>query len=126
MSAQLSILLAEDNPLNQKLMYFTMKKAGYAIDLASDGREVVDKLASKFYDIVIMDIMMPHIDGLQATAIIRQQQETDEQKSLIIGLTSNVYDSDRERCLTSGMDYFLPKPFSVEAFEAILKERGLA
>lgn len=124
-SNSFKIMLAEDNVMNQKLMYFTLKRNGLDVTIVSDGTEAVSLSQSDFYDIIIMDVMMPKLDGYQATKQIRDIQKNSAVKSIIIGLTSNVYDSDRDKCLHMGMDHYMPKPFDITLFNSILKEHGL-
>jgi len=118
----MSILLVEDNVLNQKLMYFNFTKMGFNLKTVNNGQEAVDEYASNFFDFVLMDVMMPVMDGYQATIAIRDIEKVTGKKSYIIGLTSNVYDSDREKCLEAGMDDFMPKPFDIDNFISILQK----
>lgn len=119
----LNILLVEDNILNQKLMYFNLTKMGFSINIVNDGQQAIDAYKQQFYDIILMDIMMPILDGYQTTKIIRDIEIQTGHKSYIIGLTSNVYDSDKDKCLSIGMDDFIPKPFDIDVFCKILKDQ---
>lgn len=119
----MKILLVEDNILNQKLMYFNLSKMGFDISMVSDGNQAVNACKNSFYDIILMDIMMPFVDGYEATKQIRTLQEGTSQ-SYIIGLTANVFDSDRDKCLKSGMDNFMPKPFDIDFFCNILEKQS--
>lgn len=122
----ISILLVEDNLISQKMMFFTFKAAGVITDVASDGEEAVLKASQKRYDVILMDIMMPNMDGYEATELIRRAEaENGSRRSFIIGLTGNVYDSERQKCLEAGMDDFLPKPFDMDALKVILERNGL-
>lgn len=118
----MSILLVEDNILNQKLMYFNFTKMGFSLKTVNNGLEAVDEYRSCYYDFILMDVMMPIMDGYQATEEIRKIEKETLKKSFIIGLTSNVYDSDREKCLDAGMDEFMPKPFDIDNFITILEK----
>lgn len=120
----MSILLVEDNILNQKLMYFNFTKMGFNLTTVNNGQEAVDEYSNKFYDFVLMDVMMPVMDGYQATEKIRNIEKETGQKTYIIGLTSNVYDSDKEKCLDAGMDDFMPKPFDIDNFISTLKKQN--
>lgn len=115
------ILLVEDNKLSQKMMYYTFKKYGIEADFADDGIQA-DKMArAENYDVILMDIIMPNMDGYQATRYIREAEKTSKHRALIIGLSGNVYDSEREKCLNAGMDDFLTKPFNIESLRSIAR-----
>lgn len=116
----LSILLVEDNVLNQKLMYFNLTKMGFTIKIVNNGNEAIEEYNKNFYDLILMDIMMPLLDGYQTTEKIRNIESNTGRKSFIIGLTSNIYDSDKDKCLLSGMDDFMSKPFDIDVFYNIL------
>lgn len=106
-----NILVAEDNPMNQKLIMRVLHKLGYQPDLAGDGEEVLEKLTDNNYDLILMDVQMPKMDGLQATRSIRQQYGD---KPLIMALTANAMTEDRDRCLEAGMNGYLAKPINIE------------
>ncbi|MBE6340819.1 MAG: response regulator [Bacteroidales bacterium] len=116
----MKLLLVEDNALNLKLMMFNLKKLNIDADIAFDGEEAVKKNAENNYDVILMDVMMPVMDGYEATKAIREDEKLTGNKSYIIGLTSNVYDSDRTKCLEAGMDNYMSKPFDVNTFNQIL------
>ncbi|MCP3876566.1 MAG: response regulator [Desulfobacteraceae bacterium] len=109
-----SILLVEDNPVNQKMTKLMLTKAGYNIDIASNGREAVDKykLNPGAYDLIFMDINMPIMNGFAATKLIRSYEGDNEsiQRIPILALTANVFDDFRHKCIEAGMDDFLTKP----------------
>lgn len=107
----LRILVAEDNLLNQKLIMHVLTRLGYKPHLANDGQEVMDKLKDNIYDIILMDVQMPNLDGLQATRLIRQ---TYGAKPLILALTANAMSEDKDNCLQAGMDGHLSKPLKLE------------
>jgi CheY-like chemotaxis protein len=118
----ISLLLVEDNVLNQKLIFLTLSKYGFNIDVANNGKEALDKLENKNYDIILMDLMMPVMDGLEATRYIRKRDQETGRKNIIIGLTANTYDADRDKCLKEGMDEYMAKPFDIEVFKNIIGE----
>jgi signal transduction histidine kinase/ActR/RegA family two-component response regulator len=102
------ILVVEDNQVNQKVVTAVLRKRGFAIELANDGREAVAKLENGDYDLILMDVQMPVLDGLEATRIIRRNQRW---KSLpIIAMTAHAMNGDRERCLDAGMTGYVSKP----------------
>jgi CheY-like chemotaxis protein len=120
----ISLLLVEDNVLNQKLIFLTLSKYGFRIDVANNGKEALDKVDNKSYDIILMDLMMPVMDGLEATRNIRRRDQESGNKNIIIGLTANTYDADRDKCLKEGMDEYMAKPFDMEVFKDIISNFG--
>jgi hypothetical protein len=107
------ILLVEDDDVNQKYVMRVLQRNGFQADLAVDGRRAVDAVMKSDYDLVLMDVQMPRMDGLEATAQIRFREGTNRHTP-IVGLTANALPGDRERCLAAGMDDYLSKPVSVE------------
>ena len=118
----LSVLLVEDNVLNQKLIFLNLSKLGFKIDIANDGKEALEKVQYPKYDLVLMDLMMPVMDGLEATLAIREMEKNTNKHISIIGLTANTYDTDRDKCLEYGMDEYMAKPFDLQEFLRILKK----
>ena len=108
-TAQLRILLVEDNPVNRMLATSMLQKLGALADLARDGEEAVEKVRAGGYDLVLMDLQMPRMDGLSATRAIRGM--TGIRQPRIVALTANAMESDRQACVDAGMDDFLSKPF---------------
>lgn len=116
----LSILLAEDNVVNQKVALGVLRKFGYSADVTANGVEALDALRRQKYDVVLMDIQMPEMDGIETTKRIREEWPAEQQPS-IIALTANAMDQQREEYLQVGMDDFVSKPIRVERLEAALK-----
>ena len=113
----LKILLAEDNKINQKVAMKTLESFGHMVDLAENGKLVLDKFKSGIYDIILMDVEMPELDGIEATQMIRKMEregilDGDPKKRIkIVALTASTTKEDRERCIASGMDDYISKPF---------------
>ncbi len=121
----ISILLVEDNELNQKLIFLSLKKYRCNIDTANNGLEALEYFKKGKYDVILMDLMMPVMDGYEATRQIRLLEEGKADKAFIVGLTASVYDTEREKCLGLGMNDFLTKPFDADRFLDIINERGI-
>lgn len=115
----LRILVAEDNPVNQQLMLRILDKLGYAPVLAITGKQVIEMLDAGYYDLVLMDIEMPEMDGLGATRYIRSHHT---KQPVIVATTAKAMVEDREECYKAGMDNYLSKPIKLEALMAVLKE----
>ncbi|RYE23899.1 MAG: response regulator, partial [Sphingobacteriaceae bacterium] len=115
----LEILIAEDNLMNQKLILRILSKLGYNVQLANDGTEVLVYLKQKRYDVILMDIQMPNLDGLETTKIIRKQYGS---YPIITAMTANALSEDRENCLQAGMDFYMSKPISIELLKDKLVE----
>ncbi|MEO0640071.1 MAG: response regulator, partial [Bacteroidota bacterium] len=116
----LSILLAEDNAVNQKIAERLFLRLGYEIDLAENGQEVVDMALAKPYDIIFMDMQMPKKDGLAATREIRQQIPSDILP--IIAMTANAMAEDKAACLASGMNDYLAKPIKPQTLADMVQQ----
>jgi len=109
-SNSLRVLLVEDNAVNQMLAMAILKKAGHRVDLATDGIEAVEAAGKNLYDVVLMDIQMPNMDGLEATRRIRAMDDQKLANVHIVAITANALLGDRETCLSAGMNDYLPKP----------------
>ncbi len=124
----LRILVAEDNRVNQALARRILEKQGHTVAIATDGREAVQAFEEGTFDLILMDVHMPEVDGFQATQAIRQRESKDR-RIPIIALTANAMSGDKERCLAYGMDGFVSKPINVaelsEAIFALCKEPTL-
>ena len=113
------VLLAEDNLVNQKVALGTLNRLGYRADIAANGFEVLQALQRQHYDIVLMDVHMPELDGLDATRRIREEFPANRQPR-IIAMTANAFAEDRDRCIEAGMDDYISKPVRIEALAAAL------
>ncbi len=121
---KLYILLAEDNEINQRIIQYSLTNAGYKVDVARNGQEAVDMYHQNNYDLVLMDVQMPVLDGYEATAHIRNVENTilnDSQRIPIVALTANAMKGDREKCLDAGMDEYLSKPFTPSDLIGIIR-----
>ena len=116
----LRILLADDHPVNRQVTTSLLAHLGYEADLVSHGREALEAVENHFYDVVLMDVQMPEIDGLEVTRRIRRQLAGRRQPQ-ILALTAHAMSGDRERCLAAGMDGYLSKPVQIEALAAALE-----
>jgi PAS domain S-box-containing protein len=118
----LRILLAEDNPVNQKVMLRQLEQLGYEADAVADGREVLDALKRQPYDVVLMDVQMPEIDGLEATRRIRERHDDDdEERPRLIAMTAAASKTARQECFEAGIDDYVSKPVSIEALTNALE-----
>ena len=115
----LRLLLAEDNLTNQKLALRLLGRMGYRADVAANGIEVLQSLRRQPYDVILMDVQMPEMDGLEASRAIWREWPAEE-RPRIIAMTANVMQEDREECLAAGMDDFIGKPIRVEELVAAL------
>jgi len=116
----LKVLLAEDNELNATLTGALLQKLGHHVDVVKDGRAAVDAVQGDHYDLVLMDVSMPVMDGLEATRSIRAKERGGPRHISIVALTANAMKGDDLVCLSAGMDAYLPKPVTVEALRDVL------
>jgi CheY-like chemotaxis protein len=121
----LSILVAEDNLVNQRLAVRMLEKRGHRVSVAGNGQEALDALAREDFDIVFMDVQMPEMDGITATSVLRQREQDSSKHQVVIALTAHAMKSDEERCLAAGMDGYLSKPIRPQALDDILSRRRL-
>jgi CheY-like chemotaxis protein len=116
----LSILIAEDNLINQKLLVKILESLGYTADAVTNGEEVIESVKNKQYDLILMDIQMPEMDGVRATEILRQDEKNNSIR--IIAVTAYAMYGDRERYIAAGMNHYISKPFRIdELMEGIVK-----
>jgi CheY-like chemotaxis protein len=113
------ILMAEDNPINQRVGTLILQRAGFVIDVVSDGREAVQAHTAAPYDLILMDCQMPGMDGFEASRQIRLLRSN---QPVIIAVTANALAGERERCLRAGMDDYLSKPFQAEQLVAVVRK----
>lgn len=114
----LSVLLAEDNDINALVAVSLLQRDGHKVDRVVNGEEVLEAVARKRYDLILMDVHMPDLDGLEATRRLRQGPH---HAIPVVALTANAMDEDRRRCLDAGMDDYLPKPLDPDLFEAVIE-----
>jgi two-component system, sensor histidine kinase len=115
----LRILLVEDNPMNQRLIFLIMQKFGYTIDVASNGLEAINTLQTQMYDMVLMDIQMPEMDGITATKWIRQNLVVQPR---IVAITASFSDTDRQNCLSAGMNDYISKPVNIQEIIRVISQ----
>ncbi len=121
-SAFLRVLLAEDNAVNQRLAVRLLEKRGHRVAVAANGREALGALEKESFDLVFMDVQMPEMDGLEATAAIREKEKSSGLHQPIIALTAHAMKGDREECLAAGMDGYLTKPIRSQELDEILAD----
>jgi CheY-like chemotaxis protein len=119
----LSILIAEDLPVNQKLMLRMLGRMGYRADVANHGLEVLEALGRRSYDMILMDVQMPEMDGLEASRRIGEM-DLGDRRPRIVALTANALMEDRQACRASGMDDYLSKPVQVKELQVVLERCG--
>ncbi|GAA5931685.1 uncharacterized protein JCM15063_001537 [Sporobolomyces koalae] len=120
----LSILCAEDNPINVKVITHLLKRLGYTCDVAEDGQVALDKVQKKRYDLVLMDVNMPNMDGITSTRRIIELMPDRAARPMIVCLTANAMAEDKARCLASGADSYVSKPILVPDLLRVLEEAG--
>jgi signal transduction histidine kinase/CheY-like chemotaxis protein/HPt (histidine-containing phosphotransfer) domain-containing protein len=116
----LQVLLAEDNVVNQRLTVWMLEKRGYQVEVASTGHEALAALARRAFDVVLMDLQMPELDGFETTAVIRAQERGTGAHLPIIAMTAHAMKGDEERCLAAGMDGYVSKPVKAEELYAAI------
>ncbi|HEY5028750.1 MAG TPA: response regulator, partial [Candidatus Angelobacter sp.] len=121
LSRELKILLAEDNLINQKLAVRLLEKLGHHVVLAVTGVQALSKLKEQSFDLVLMDVQMPEMDGFTATAAVRLREEGSAVRMPIVAMTAHAMKGDRERCLQAGRDDYVSKPISAAAVRAAIE-----
>src|SRR5262249_16694588 len=119
----LRILIAEDNTVNQKMAQQLLKRMGYRADLAANGLEALDAAARQRYDVILMDVQMPEMDGLEASREICRRYPKDN-RPVIIAMTAGAMQGDKEKCLAAGMDGYISKPIDIGELSATLANLG--
>jgi CheY-like chemotaxis protein len=119
-SETLHVLLTEDNPVNQRLATRLLQKRGHRVTVAANGREALEACARERFDLVLMDLQMPEMDGFEATEAIRRREAGGGGRLPIIALTAHAMKGDQERCLTAGMDGYLGKPIRIAELDEML------
>jgi CheY-like chemotaxis protein len=116
----LHVLLAEDNPVNQKLAVRLLEKRGHQVVLANNGKQALAALDKTAFDLVLMDVQMPEMDGLEATRLLRQREQATGKHQPVVAMTALVMKGDRERCIEAGMDGYLSKPIRQQELDEVL------
>lgn len=120
--SRLRVLVAEDNGVNQKVIQHMLKKLGIEPEIVSNGQEALQAMNRSSHDLILMDCQMPEMDGFEATAEIRRQEQADGLHRTIVAMTANAMPGDRERCLDAGMDDYLVKPVNLDKLAGLLRE----
>jgi two-component system, sensor histidine kinase and response regulator len=123
-SRSLTILLAEDNMVNQRVAMRMLEKRGHQVVLATDGREALDVLVQRSFDLVLMDVHMPQMDGLEATRAIREREKLTGSHQSIVAMTASAVKGDSERCIAAGMDGYISKPIDMARLDEVLAAYG--
>jgi signal transduction histidine kinase/CheY-like chemotaxis protein len=118
----LNILIVEDDFINQKVIGKVLKKLGYQVDISNNGLEALDRIESTPYDLVFMDIQMPEMDGYETTTLIRKNKKLNHSKLVIIAMTANAMQEDRDKCLKLGMNDYISKPVIAQEIEQIIRK----
>jgi CheY-like chemotaxis protein len=116
----LRVLLAEDNPINKRLALRLLEKRGHSVTIATNGREALAAWAAERFDLILMDVQMPEMDGFEATAAIRARERRNGGHIPIIAMTAHALKGDEERCLAAGMDGYVAKPIQATALFAVI------
>jgi CheY-like chemotaxis protein len=119
---RLQVLVAEDNIVNQQVARRLLEKRGHVAVLAGNGLEAIKALEQRDFDLVLMDVQMPQMDGFEATATIRNREKTTGRRQRIIAMTAHAMKGDRERCLACGMDGYLAKPIRASELNEALED----
>ena len=120
--AHLLVLVAEDNIVNQSLVAAVLGKAGYNVVLAADGQEALESFGRRSFDLILMDVQMPRMDGLAATTAIRAAETGSGRRVPIVAVTAHAMKGDRELCIRVGMDDYLTKPVNLSDLRATIRK----
>jgi len=120
--SSLRVLVAEDNTVNQRLVVRLLEKRGHRVVVAANGFEALAALKKETFDLVLMDVQMPDMDGMEATAAIREEEKASGEHQMVIALTAHAMKGDREKCLSAGMDGYLTKPIRPQELDEVLEE----
>jgi CheY-like chemotaxis protein len=118
------ILLAEDNPVNRRVALRILEKGGYEVAVAGNGREVLQAIEREEFELILMDVQMPEMDGLEATGIVRERERQTGAHLPIIAMTAHAMSGDRERCLAAGMDEYISKPIHAEQLIELVRQHA--
>ncbi len=111
---ELKILVAEDNPVNQKVVTRILEKVGHSVTIAANGKQAVEMASSGSFDLILMDVQMPEMDGFQATELIREHQKISGDVTPVVAMTAHALKGDRELCIEAGMDQYVSKPLQIK------------
>ncbi|MBW1706988.1 MAG: response regulator [Deltaproteobacteria bacterium] len=118
---RLKILLAEDNIVNQKLAVKMLEKRGHRVVVSSNGRKALEAYEREWFDLILMDVQMPEMDGLEATRAIREKEKERGGHIPIVAMTAHAMKGDREKCLSAGMDDYVPKPIKADELFSVVE-----
>jgi CheY-like chemotaxis protein len=121
---RLRILLVEDNAVNQLVALRLLEKYGHTVEVAANGRRALEAIEKESYDLILMDVQMPEMNGWEATQAIREKEKTTGAHIAIVAMTAHAMEGDEERCLAAGMDAYLTKPIRTQELRAVLDEIG--
>ena len=114
--------MAEDNLINQKMAERLLEKQGWQVTIANNGKEAVEWVEKNEFDLVLMDVQMPEMDGFEATEVIRERERKTGKHIPIIALTANAFAEDKKKCLETGMDAFSTKPIKLQELFGIIED----
>ncbi len=116
------ILVVEDNRLNQKILSFWLSKDNYQFEVSETGEDAIDAFSKRWFDLIIMDIMLPGINGFETTSRLREMENVlYGRKTYILALTANTMDNDRDNCIKVGMNEYMSKPFDMKKLKSIIE-----